>query len=179
MDLGFPTKFEVLKILKNLSNSRCSAIDGLDNFIIKIASDLILDPLHHIIVLSIMQEKFPSDWKLAKVIPLHKKEDTLSPKNYRPVSILSPISKVLERVVYNQLYKYFSANKILHTSLHGYRQNRSTLTALLQMYEKWAHAASDGKVSGAVFLDLSAAFDLMPPDILQKKLRIYRLQTVS
>ena len=73
LDLGFPTKFEVLKILKNLSNSRCSAIDCLDNFIIKIASDLILDPLHHIIVLSIMQEKFPSDWKLAKVIPLHKK----------------------------------------------------------------------------------------------------------
>ena len=66
--------------------------------------------------------------------------------------------------------------QILHPSLHGYRNNRSTLTALLQMYEKWAHSASEGKVSGAIFLDLSAAFDLVPPDILQKKLQICGLQ---
>ena len=83
-----------------------------------------------------MQEKFPTEWKKAKVIPLHKKEDILEPKNYRPVSILSPLSKVLERVIHDQLYHYLSVNKIIHPSLHAYRKNRSTLTALLQMYEK-------------------------------------------
>ena len=66
-----------------------------------------------------MQEKFPIEWKRAKVIPLHKKEDVLEPKNYRPVSILSPLSKVLERVVHDQLYQYFIKNKIIHPSLHG------------------------------------------------------------
>ena len=120
-----------------------------------------------------MQEKFPEDWKLAKIIPLHKKDDTLDPQNYRPVAILSPLSKVLERVVHDQLYKYFTINKIIHPSLHGYRKNRSTLTALLQMYEKWVSSASQGKLNGAVFLDLSAAFDLVPPEILMKKLEIY------
>ena len=122
-----------------------------------------------------MQEKFPDDWKLAKVIPLHKKDDVLEPKNYRPVSILSPLSKVLERVVHNQLYKYMTVNKIFHQSLHGYRQNRSTLTALLQMYEKWVQSASSGKLSGAVFLDLIASFHLIPTDILQGKLKVYGL----
>ena len=173
--LQFPSKLKIAKILKNLSNSRCSAIDGLDIVSLKVSSDNIAEPIHHIATLSIMQEHFPDDWKKAKVIPLHKKGDTLDPKNYRPVSILSPLSKVLERVVHDQLYEYFSSNTIIHQSLHGYRKNRSTLTALLQMYEKWVRAASDGKISGAVFVDLSAAFDLVSPDILLKKLDIYGL----
>ena len=168
---------KVKDIRKNINSRlwKCPEIDGLDNFILKISSELIVDPLHHIIVLSVMQEKFPRDWKLAKVIPLHKKDNILDPKNYRPVSILSPLSKVLEGVIYNQLYTYMTRNKILHPSLHGYRQNRSTLTALLEMYEKWSFSASNGHVSGAVFLDLSAAYDLVPPDILQEKLKIYGL----
>ena len=70
-----------------------------------------------------------------------------------------------------------SRNIILHPNLHGYRKNRSTLTALLQMYDRWVDAAAKGQVSGAVILDLSAAFDLVPPEILLKKLRIYGLET--
>ena len=123
-----------------------------------------------------MQCRFPTAWKYAKVIPLHKKEDPLQKKNYRPVAILSPLSKVLEKLVYEQLYSYFTVNKILHPNLHGYRSNRSTQTALLQMYDRWVQAASQGLVSGAVLLDLSAAFDLVPPDILVKKLKIYGLE---
>ena len=174
--LNHISKPEVLKIIRGLSNSKCTSIDGLNNFGIKIAADVILDPLHHIITLSLMQEKFPSQWKKAKVIPLHKTGDTLMAKNYRPVSILSPLSKVLEKVVCSQVYHYFTINKILHPSLHGYRKNRSTLTSLLEMYHKWVEAASHGQVSGAVMLDLSAAFDLVSTDILLKKLRIYGLQ---
>ena len=90
LGLQFPSKKQVLNILRNLSNSKCSAIDGLDNFSLKIASNIIVDPIHHIISLSIMQGRFPNEWKKAKVIPLHKKGDIHQPKNYRPVSILSP-----------------------------------------------------------------------------------------
>ena len=105
-----------------------------------------------------MQNKFPQAWKYAKVIPLHKKGDVHDKKNFRPVSILSPVSKVLERLVFDQLYWYFTRNKILHPNSMGFRKNRSTLTAGLQMYDKWIRGALKGNISAAVHLDLRAAY---------------------
>ena len=139
------------------------------------SADLIAGPVHHIVTLSLIQNKFPTEWKLSKVIPLHKKGSKLESSNYRPVSILSPISKVLEKIVFEQIYAYFASNKIFNSNLHGYMKNRSTLTALLTMYNRWIEAASRGQVSGAVFIDLSAAFDLVDPQLLLKKLEIYGL----
>ena len=164
---------KVTKILKSLSNSRSTGTDELDNFSVKIAADLIAKPIHHIVTMSIMQKKFPQGWKYSKVIPLHKKDETLERKNYRPVAILSPLSKVIEKIIYEKIYNYFSRNKLFHPNLHGYRKHRSTQTALLQMYNKWVQAASDSQLSGVVLLDLSAAFDLVDPELLLQKLRVY------
>ena len=94
-------------------------------------------------------------------------------KNYRPVAILSPLSKILEKVVYEQIYEYFTRNLIFNSNLHGYRQNRSTQTALMVMYDRWVQAAAAEQLSGAVLLDLSAAFDLVDHQILVQKLIIY------
>ena len=167
---------KVNKLLKGLKNSRSTSIDELDNYCVKLAADVIDKPLHHIITLSVLQHKFPASWKYSKVIPLHKKLCKLERKNYRPVAILSPLSKILEKIIYEQLYDYFTKNKLFHQNLHGYRKHRSTQTALLQMYDRWVRAAGAGKVSGVVLLDLSAAFDLVDPEILIKKLRIYGLE---
>ena len=164
---------KVNKLLKKLKNSKSTSIDELDNFCVKVAADVIAEPLHHIITQSILQQKFPTLWKYSKVIPLHKKESKLERKNYRPVAILSPLSKILEKIIYEQMYEYFTKNKSFHPSLHGYRQHRSTQTALLSMYDRWVRNAAKGQVSGAILLDLSAAFDLVEPELLLKKLRIY------
>ena len=102
-----------------------------------------------------------------------KKIMTLLAKNYRPVTILSPVSKILQRLIFEQLYDYFTRNHIFHPNLDGYRKNRSTQTGLIQMYDRWVKAAAAGQVSGVVLLDLSAAFDLVDPVILIQKLRIY------
>ena len=133
---------KVKELLRNLKTSKSISIDELDNFSVKAASDVIAAPLHHIVILSVLQRRFPTCWKLDKVIPLHKKGSQLEAKNYRPVTILSPLSKVFE-----QLYGYFTVNNILHPNLHGYRKNRSTQTALLQMYDRWVKAASAKQVS--------------------------------
>ena len=177
LGLSHVTEQKVGSLIRSLSNSKSLAVDELDNYSVKIAADSITKPLHHIITLSLLQQRFPSQWKFAKIIPLHKKESLFEKKNYRPVAILSPLSKILERIVFEQVYSYFSRNRIFHPNVHGYRQNRSTLTALLQLYDRWVHAAAKGQVSGAVLLDLSAAFDLVPPEILLKKLEVYGLQT--
>ena len=159
------------KLLKKLKNSKSTSLDELDNFCVKLAADIIDKPLHHIITLSLLSSRFPCCWKFSKVIPLHKKDSPLECENYRPVAILSPLSKILERVVYEQVYYYFTHNKIFHPNLHGYRHGRSTQTALLTMYDRWVKAAVSEQVS--VLLDLSAAFDLVDPNLLISKLEIY------
>ena len=164
---------KVGKLLSFLKNKTSSSVDELDNLSVKLASKYISVPLHHVITLSIMEQKFPSSWKFPKIVPLHKKNSHSKKENYRPVAILSPLSKVLEKVLYEQIYEYFDRNKLFHPSLHGYRKNRSTLSTLLCLYDKWVQAASNGQATGVVFADLSAAFDLVPPDILVKKLEIY------
>ena len=116
-------------------------------------------------MLSLSSAKFPNKWKYSKIIPLFKKDDKLDKKNYRPVEILSPTSKVLEKVYYNQLYSYFHINKLFNRNHHGYRKNRSTQTLLLQLYDRWIQGAKNGKLNGIVLIDLSAAFDLVDPTV--------------
>ena len=172
----FVTVKKVESLLLSLKNKTSTSMDQLDNYAVKLAAHHIAGPLHHVITLSVLQEKFPTSWKYTKIVPLHKKKSPLKRENYRPVAILSPLSKVLEKIFYEHIYNYFDRNNLFHPSLHGYRRGRSTMTALLSMYDKWVQAATKGQVSGVVLVDLSAAFDLVSPALLVKKLKIYGLE---
>ena len=122
LDMKHVTEKKILKVLKNLKPSKSVGVDELDSYSLKIAATVIVSSIHHIVTLSILQRRFPTAWKFAKVLPLHKKLCPLERKNYRPVSILSPLSKVLERVIYEQIYEYFSRNNIFHPNLMGFHK---------------------------------------------------------
>ena len=163
---------EVLEIVKNLRNSKAAGLDDFDTRTLKLIIHDILPALTHVINLSVDTLTFPKSWKLAKIIPLLKKGDPLNPQNYRPVALLSVLSKVLERVVFKQIVKYIDKNSLLHPSHHGSRAGHSTSTAIIEMYDKWVESIENGNMAGVMMIDLSAAFDLVDHPLLLQKLEL-------
>ena len=137
--------------------------------------------LTHIINLSIQTSTFPTLWKHAKVIPLLKpgSEDQLMPKSYRPVALLSVLSKVLERAIFMQTVQYMNEQNLMHPYHHGFRTDHSTTTAMLQMYDLWVGAANRGELAGVAMIDQSAAFDCVDHPLLIEKLKLYGWDDMS
>ena len=163
---------EIYKIIKKLKSSRTAGSDWIDATSLKLVAEEISAPLTYIINLSIKQGKFPTQWKLSKIIPLLKKESPLLPKNYRPVAILSTCSKVLERAVFNQLIQYLEENSLLHENHHGCRKAHNTTTAIIQLYDQWTSEVDAGQITSGLLIDLSAAFDMVDPALLGDKMRL-------
>ena len=164
---------EILKIISNLKATQSCGLDDINSTIIKLVKHELTPAITHIVNLSIQQKSFPLQWKRAKIIPLHKKDEVIYPKNYRPVSLLPIFSKILERAIFSQIIQYFEENDLIHPSHHGFRQKHSTSTALLQMFDVWVEAFENGDISTVIMLDMSAAFDLVDHNILVQKLSIY------
>ena len=167
---------EVLKIIKGLKNSKSTGVDYIDTTMIKLVASDILPALTHIVNLSMSESIFPNIWKHAKVIPLLKKDDPLLPKNYRPVSLLPILSKILEKAVFTQLVEYLDRHHLLSPNHHGSRHSHNTATALIQMYDQWMQEMEENKLVGIMMIDLSAAFDMVDHKLLLKKLELFGLE---
>ena len=125
----------VLKILQSLKPKRSSGFDGISSEIMKIGAKILAVPLTYLVNTSILTGKFPTSWKISKVVPLHKKGDKVTLKNYSPVALLSVPGMVLERVVAIQIEEYFETNKLLGLFQFGFRRNRSTISELLTLFD--------------------------------------------
>ena len=161
------------KMIRKLKNSGSVGLDYIDTKIIKLARAELVPAITHIINLSINTSTFPAQFKKAKVVPLHKSGDELNAKNYRPVAMLPVLSKLAERAIFVQVLEYFEHHGLLHPNHHGFRPHHSTTSALLQMYDTWIEAMDRGEATGVIFLDLSAAFDMVPHSLLIEKLKLY------
>ena len=170
---------QVEKIIRSLNNSSSYGLDNIDTFIIKLVRPEILPAITHIVNLSISTQTFPSGWKKSKVVPLYKKDDRLNPKNYRPVTIVPILSKVLERIIFNQMTEYLSSNRLIHPNHHAFRAGFNTTTAMIQMYDGWVQAVESEQIAGVVMLDMSAAFDLVDHELLLHKLCEYGFEKNS
>ena len=166
---------EIEKIINNLKSTKSCGKDFIDSYILKLAKKELIPALTHIVNLSIATKVFPKLWKCAKVIPLHKKDEVIYPKNFRPVALLPIASKVLEKAIFMQLVVYLEGNNLLHPFHHGFRAKHNTSTALLQMLDVWLHALEDNKLTAVIMLDMSAAFDVVDHEILLDKLKLYGL----
>ena len=161
----------------NLSNNKSPGLDGFQAKLLKLLAPTICKSLAYICNLSLLTSTFPSDWKQAKVTPIFKDGDKSDVGNYRPISNLSMISKILERAVHDQLHSFLTTNSILHPSLSGFRSGHSTNTALLDVSDFILNNMNEGRANAAIFLDLKKkAFDTVNHDILIYKLHCYRIK---
>jgi hypothetical protein len=166
------TLSELHKLIFSSPSTHCS-LDILPNHILKECFDVLGPVILNLINLSLTEGCFPSSFANAVVHPLIKKS-SLCPNdltNYRPISNLNFLSKILERVVANQIHAHLSANDLFLHFQSAYRKYHSTETALLAVHDHIISAMENGKVTALILLDLSAAFDTVDHSILLHRLQ--------
>ena len=162
---------EVCKMLKGLSPRKATGLDDLPARFIRDGAEGIAYPISYIINLSLKTGVIPDKMKTARVIPLCKKNSKLEPGNYRPVSILSTLSKILERAVHIQLEIYLKENDLFYKFQSGFRAFFSTDTCLTYLTDYIRHGMDNGLYTGMVMIDLQKAFDTVNHSLLSDKLK--------
>ena len=162
---------QVYKLLSNINVKKSTGSDKISPRLLKLSATVISKPLTSLINMSIRTNTFPDTLKRAEVSPLFKKDDCMNKMNFRPVSILSGISKIFERVYSDQMTDFF--NSILSISLAAFRKSFSCETVLVKLIEDWKALLDKQQVVGAMLLDLSKAFDCLPHRLLLAKLKAY------
>ena len=121
---------------------------------------------------------FPDMWKIAKVIPVFKKGDRSNVDNYRPISLPSCFEKILDRLICKRILALLNKNSILYKLQFGFRENHSTVMALIEALNEIYKNLDEGKFVLGVFLDLTKAFDPIDHKILLKKLEHYGIHGI-
>ena len=169
-DFSAITVSDVLLALTSLDPKKSPGPDGLDPYLLKIAASVIAEPLTDILNLSLVSQNIPGKWKQAYVSPLLKAGDPLDVNNYRPISNLSALSKILEAQVSVQVKHFLEAQEILNPMQSGFRVKHSTVTACLNVLDDIKDAWENNLVCTALFIDLTKAFDTVDHSILLSRL---------
>ena len=162
-----------------LKGKHSTGYDGISTSLLKSIINEIKDPITVIINQCLHSGIFPDMLKVAKITPIHKKNDAQILDNYRPISLLPLISKIFEKIIHSQIYSYFVNNNLLFDSQYGFRELHSTQQAGLELAARCYSKLESRETPFCIFIDLSKAFDLVDHSILLQKLSYYGFDDVS
>lgn len=169
----------VYKELCMLNSAKSTGIDNIPARFLKDGASFLKIPITFIVNKSLVENRVPVELKSARVKPLHKKNSKTDVGNYRPVSILCIVSKILERAVYNQLETYLVENHLLYEFQSGFRTSFSTDSCLVFLTDYIRAQTAKGLYTGMILLDLQKAFDTVNHSILCSKLKAMGVESVE
>ena len=173
-----PITIETLqRVIASMSNKASPMHDDIPMKVFKLSFSVIGRTLLRIINKSIVTETVPTSWKTAIVTPLHKRGDPSECSNFRPITQVPSICKIVEKIVYDQLTSYLQEQHLFSEDQHGFREKHSTCTALLVTTENILKGMNDSEVTLLTMLDLSRCFDVIDHEELLKKLALYQVRT--
>ncbi len=167
------TPTHINDMIKQISPKKSLDIDGISNFLLSQLNDQISVPLAYIFNISLKTGTYPNKFKTSRVIPIFKSGDHLLADNYRPISLVSSIAKILDKIVAIGLTNHLELNKLLYPFQFGFQKKSSTELNLLHMSNFISSALNSNKYCIGVFLDLKKAFDVVPHELLLKKLNFF------
>jgi len=170
---------EIEEIIKQFDSSKGVGPNSIPPKILNKISHLISTPLSKIFNKSFRSGIFPGLLKISKINPIHKKDSKLLISNYRPISLLSNINKIIEKLMFNRLYAFLEKYKCIYELQFGFRQNHSTNHAIISIVQKIQDAIKNNKFAIGVFIDLQKAFDTVNHSILLEKMRHYGISGIS
>ena len=165
------TEAEVFDLLSSLDTTKSSGPDGVSAKMLKFTATSITPSVTKLFNLSISKCRVPSMWKKSAIVPIPKAKDTSAPSNYRPISLLPLLSKLLEKHIYGLISQHLQFHNFFSDSQWGFTEGRSTVTALIKCVDDWLKVLEEGKEICAVFFDYRKAFDTVPHQPLIAKLR--------
>ena len=171
--LHFTTEHEIIKEINNFDCKKSPGYDDISVKFLQAAKNLVAKPLMLIFNKAITTGQYPDALKIAKVIPLFKKGETTLITNYRPISLLSLLNKIFEKLLYRRLYKFLVKHNVLYKYQFGFRKGYSTTMALIEIVNNIKTAIDNNKFVCGIFLDLTKAFDTVDHQILLDKLHHY------
>ena len=170
------TSDEVYDIIKILKLGKACGADSISHNMLKGTAQTVCKPLSLLFNMSLISQKYPQQWKQAVILPLFKKGDQHNLTNYRPISLLSCVGKIFERVVYKHVHNFLLSNSLFYNMQSGFMPKHSTVHQLIEIHFSMCQSLENKEHMCMIFCDMSKAFDRVWHRGLFKKLSAYGIK---